>query len=182
VARDKKQYQEICTRIHQVLIEQDTAHKKDRRTSSIKNSRRTIVGNWYWYWYNWATPKIKWQRCSSGYCRLIHQKDQTQSNNYSSLIRRYMSGTVHTGVEVHRMDSEMSGLVKRPWLQLMYCAICLLHGRNFRWREEVRDGSECWMVCCCWTPEIEFNKRLSSLIIRLVNYNVTTSLIYKLIV
>ncbi len=30
--------------------------------------------------------------------------------------------------------------------------------------------------------EIEFNKRLSSSIIRLANYNVTTSLIYKLIV
>jgi len=29
-----------------------------------------------------------------------------------------MSGTVHTGVEVHRMDSEMSKLVKQPWLQL----------------------------------------------------------------
>ena len=31
------------------------------------------------------------------------------------------------------------------------------------------------------TLEIEFNKRLSLLIIRLVNYSVTTSLIYKLI-
>ena len=32
------------------------------------------------------------------------------------------------------------------------------------------------------TPEIEFNESLSLLIIRLTNYNVTTSLIYKLIV
>ena len=27
-----------------------------------------------------------------------------------------LSGAVHTGVEVHRMDSEMSRLVEQPWL------------------------------------------------------------------
>ena len=43
-----------------------------------------------------------------------------------------MSGVVHTGMEVHRMDSEMSGLVEQPWLQLMCCTICLLYGCNFR--------------------------------------------------
>jgi len=43
-----------------------------------------------------------------------------------------VSDTVHTGVEVRRMDSEMSGLVEQPWLQLMCCAVCLLRGRNFR--------------------------------------------------
>ena len=43
-----------------------------------------------------------------------------------------LSGVVHTGVEVCRMDSEMSRLVERPWLRLMCCAVCLLHGRNFR--------------------------------------------------
>ena len=41
-------------------------------------------------------------------------------------------GTVHTRVEVCRMDLEMSGLVEQPWLQLMCCAICLPRGRNFR--------------------------------------------------
>jgi len=46
--------------------------------------------------------------------------------------RHMVSGMVHTGVEVRRMDSEMSGLVERPWLQLMCCAVCLLHGHNFR--------------------------------------------------
>ena len=30
-----------------------------------------------------------------------------------------------------QMDSEISGLVERPWLQLMCCAVCLPHGRNF---------------------------------------------------
>jgi len=89
---------------------------------------------------------------------------------------------VHTRVEVHRIDSEMSRLVERPWLQLMCCTICLLHSRNLRWREESLSGCEYWLVCRCWTPEVEFNKSLSSLIIRLVNYSVTTSLIYKLIV
>ena len=43
-----------------------------------------------------------------------------------------LSGTVHTGVEVRRMYSEMSRLVERPWLQLMCCAVCLPRGRNFR--------------------------------------------------
>ena len=43
-----------------------------------------------------------------------------------------LSGAVHTRVEVHRIDSEMSGLVEQPWLQLMCCAICLPRGCNFR--------------------------------------------------
>ena len=89
-----------------------------------------------------------------------------------------LSGAVHTRVEVHRMDLEMSGLVEQPWLQLMCCAICLPHGRNFRWRRGSLSGSECWMVCHRWTLEIEFNKRLSSSIIRLANYSITTSFIF----
>ena len=90
-----------------------------------------------------------------------------------------LSGTVHTGVEVRRIDSEMSGFVEQSWLQLICCTVCLPRGRNFRWRRGSPSGSECWMVCRCWTLEIEFNKRLSSSIIRLANYSVTTSLIYK---
>jgi len=43
-----------------------------------------------------------------------------------------VSGTVHTGVEVCKMNSEMSKLVKQPLLQLMCCTICLLYGHNFR--------------------------------------------------
>jgi len=92
-----------------------------------------------------------------------------------------LSGTVHTRVEVYRIDSEMSKLVEWPWLQLMCCTICLPHGCNFRWREESPSGSEYWLMCHCWTLEVKFNKSLSSSIIRLANYNVTTSLIYKLI-
>jgi len=107
------------------------------------------------------------------------QTELLRSNSrLGSLI--ILSGAVHTGVEVCRMDLEMSGLVKWPWLQLMYCTICLLCGRNFRWWREVQDGSECWLVYCCWILEIEFNKSLSLSIIRLANYSVTTSLIYKM--
>jgi len=94
----------------------------------------------------------------------------------------YVSGAVHTGVEVRRMDSEMSGLVEWPWLQLMCYTVCLPCGCNFRWREESLSGSEYWLVCRCWTLEVEFNKSLSLSIIRLANYSVTTSLIYKLII
>ena len=90
-----------------------------------------------------------------------------------------LSGTVHTRVEVHRNDLEIGGLVEWSWLQIMCYTVCLLHGHNFRWWKEVWDGSECWLVCCHWTLEIEFNKRLYLLIIRLANYSVTTSLIYK---
>ena len=34
-----------------------------------------------------------------------------------------MSGMVHTRVEVHGMDSEMSKLVEQSWLQLMCCTV-----------------------------------------------------------
>jgi len=50
-----------------------------------------------------------------------------------SFLCAYMSGMVYTGMEVHRIDSEMSRLVEQPWLQLMCCAVCLLHGCNFRY-------------------------------------------------
>ena len=43
-----------------------------------------------------------------------------------------VSGAVHTEVEVHGMDSEVSRLVEQPWLQLMYCAVCLPRSHNFR--------------------------------------------------
>jgi len=109
-------------------------------------------------------------------------KDYVFNWNLLLSFCRYMSDAVHTGVEVRRIDSEMSRLVEWPWLQLMCCAVCLPRGRNFRWREESPSGSEYWLVCRHWTLEVEFNKSLSSSIIRLVNYSVTTSLIYKLIV
>ena len=112
----------------------------------------------------------------------LHWMTWSQVTWYMKGYKRFLSGAVHTGVEVRRMDSEMSRLVEWPWLQLMCCAVCLPRGRNFRWRRESPSGSECWMVCRRWTLEVEFNKRLSLSIIRLANYSVTTSLIYRLIV
>ena len=43
-----------------------------------------------------------------------------------------LSSMVHTRVEVHRMVLEIDGLVEQPWLQLIYCAVYLLYGHNFR--------------------------------------------------
>jgi len=58
-----------------------------------------------------------------------------EENNLFVKPKKYVwkvSGMVHTRVKVCRMDSEMSGLVERPWLQLICCAICLPCGCNFR--------------------------------------------------
>ena len=46
-------------------------------------------------------------------------------------------------------------------------------------RKKSEMGVSTNLVCRHWTPEIKLNKMLSLLIIRLVNYSVTTSLIYK---
>ena len=45
-------------------------------------------------------------------------------------------------------------------------------------RKKSEIGVSTNIVCCCWTPEIKFNKSLSSLIIRLANYSITTSFIF----
>jgi len=52
----------------------------------------------------------------------------------------------------------------------MCCAICLLCGRNFRWWEWVLIGV---------SPLNTGDQVQSSLIIRLANYSITTSFIYK---
>jgi len=40
----------------------------------------------------------------------------TSNGVVTVLITELVSGAVHTGIEVCRMDSEMSGLVEQPWL------------------------------------------------------------------
>jgi len=45
VARNKKQYQKVCSRMYQVSTEQGIIHEKGRRTSFIENTGRTMVGN-----------------------------------------------------------------------------------------------------------------------------------------
>jgi len=51
------------------------------------------------YQYYRTTPKFKWQRCNSGYCRLIYQDDQAQSNKYNSLIRRNSQNILGQDIE-----------------------------------------------------------------------------------
>ena len=36
------------------------------------------------------------------------------------------------GVKVYKMDLKLCELVEQPWLQLIYCAVCLPYGCNFR--------------------------------------------------
>ena len=77
---------------------------------------------------------------------ILLRKDQVDTKEDNKMCNS-LSGMVHTGVEVRRMYSEMSRLVEQPWLQLMCCAVCLPHGRNFRWKREVWVGvSAEWCV------------------------------------
>ena len=67
------------------------------------------------------------------YClRFFPQKDFAYSCELDLIETRRLSGAVHTRVEVYRINLEMSGLIERPWLQLICCAICLPRGCNFR--------------------------------------------------
>ena len=135
-----------------------------------------------WWDQSWRVT-VRWSHLNFEVqiCKVELQAELLRSNSrLGSLI--ILSDMVHTRVEVYRMDLEMGKLVERPWLQLICCAICLSCGCNFRYWEEVQDGSEYWLVYHYWTPKIKFNKRLSLLIIRLAIYSITTSFIYKLIV
>ena len=87
----------------------------------------------------------------------------------------------------HRGGSPQNGLGYERTCGTTLASAYVLRRLSAAWsqlqmKERSPSGSECWMVCRRWTPEIEFNKRLSSSIIRLANYSVTTSLIYKLII
>jgi len=91
-------------------------------------------------------------------------------------IRRFVSGMVHTGVKVYKMDSEICRLVNDLGFSL--CATPSVYhvvviSRN---RKKSEMGVSTNLVCCYWILEIEFNKKLSSSIIRLVDYSVTTML------
>ena len=41
------------------------------------------------------------------------------------------------GLKVYKINLEMCELMEQPWLQLMYCTVCLPRGCNFREQEEV---------------------------------------------
>jgi len=78
---------------------------------------------------DWRTEEVKMTRCPKECGKQWRPKQRKLGWQKQ---KEEVSGVVHTRVKVHKMDSEMSGLVERPWLQLMCCAICLLRGRNFR--------------------------------------------------
>ena len=64
----------------------------------------------------------------------------------------------------HWGGSLQNGLVERPWLQLMCCAVCLPHGRNFRREREVREE-----VNTDWCVTVEYQGS-SSIKVIFVNY------------
>ena len=86
-----------------------------------------------------------------------------------------VSDTVHTGVKVCKID-----LLNNLGFSL--CAILpvcyMVETSDNRKKSKMRVSAD--LVCHCWILEIEFNKSLSSLIIRLANYSVTTSYIWVL--
>ena len=67
------------------------------------------------------------------YFREPHKLNRQQAIWYLKLQDYDLSGMVHTRIEVYKMDLKLCELVEQPWLQLIYCAVCLPHGCNFRW-------------------------------------------------
>ena len=61
-------------------------YEKDRGTTFIGNTSRTIVRNQYQHY--WTTIKIKRQGYYSGNCRSIYKYDSTQGNNNGGIIGR----------------------------------------------------------------------------------------------
>jgi len=57
VARNKKQCEELSSRMFQMSTEQDATYEKGRRITSFRNTRRTLAGNQHQY--NWAITKVK---------------------------------------------------------------------------------------------------------------------------
>jgi len=58
-----------------------------------------------------------------------------------------VSGVVHTGVEVCRMDSEVSGLIERPWFSL--CAapsVCHVVATSDEGKKSKMEVSADWCV------------------------------------
>ena len=69
-----------------MVTEQSITHKEGRKTTSFKNTRKSMEGNQYRHY--WTITKVKWTRCNSSYCRPIYKDDLTQDNNDKCIIRR----------------------------------------------------------------------------------------------
>ena len=59
----------------QSVIEQSTIPEEGWSALSIRNTRRTMVGNQYWYY--WTITTIKRKKYYFGYCGSIHKNDMT---------------------------------------------------------------------------------------------------------
>ena len=55
-----------------------------------------------------------------------------ESPMYSYTVYTKFSWSMLVRRSSHWGGSLQNGLVEQPWLQLMCCAVCLPHGRNFR--------------------------------------------------
>ena len=103
-----------------------------------------------------------------------------RNSRLGSLI--ILSGAAHTGGEslqdrLWRCVDLWNNLSFSLYAMLsIYCMVVTLDNRK-----KSKMGVSTDLVCHCWTSEIKFNKKLSSSIIRLANYSVTTSLIYELL-
>ena len=100
-------------------------------------------------------------------------------NNLFGFIE-LMSGIVHTGGKSpqYRLRDVQTCLNDLGFSLCVTLPICHMVATSDN-RKKSEIGVSTDLVCCYWTLGIEFNKSLSLLIIRLVNYSVTTSLIYK---
>ena len=146
VARGNKKCRKIYRRMWYVPKDEKQNRSNGREFKVEQSSGKNInISN---SGLHYKVTSSSWERCNPSDLWQVVQ-DNTLCGN--------LSGAVHTGVKVHRIYSEMSRLVERPWLQLMCCAVCLPHGHNFRWRREVRVG-----VSAEWCVAVE-HQRLSSI-------------------
>ena len=79
-------------------IEQSSTPKEDRRTTSIRDSERTMARNQYQHYRTFT--KIEWNECNSGHCRLVYEDDQTKGNNNEYIIRRNCKDLQRQNIEV----------------------------------------------------------------------------------
>ena len=66
--------------------EQSSIPKKDRKTTSIGDSKKTMARDQYQH--HRTLTKIEWNEHNSGHCGPIHKDDQTKGNNNKHIIGR----------------------------------------------------------------------------------------------
>ena len=66
--------------------EQSSTPKEGRRTTPIRDSKRTMARNQHRHHRTFT--KVKWNECYSDYCQLIYKDNLDKSNNNEYLIGR----------------------------------------------------------------------------------------------